>query len=141
MAGAGRYSFIIEQGSTVSFEIVYKDSNGDPVDLSQWAARMQIRPTADSSDLICNLTTNRQPDGTGLNTSGSDDATPPTSGSIGIFISAFSSSQFASGSNPSWTTARYDLELISGSGVNTYVDRILEGNVKLSKEVTRNGNP
>ncbi len=29
---AGKYSFVIEQGSTVNFEIQYKDSASDPVD-------------------------------------------------------------------------------------------------------------
>ena len=138
---AGRYSFVIEQGSTVNFEIQYKDSSGDPIDLSQWSARMQIRPNAASSDIICSLTSTMQSDGTGLNKSGSNGSTPVASGSIGVYISAFSSSQFSSGSKISWDIAKYDLEILSGSGVTTYVDRILEGNVKLSKEVTRNGNP
>ena len=133
---AGRYSFIIEQGSTVSFEIQYADSSGDPIDLTHYTARMQIRPTVTSDDVICTLTSTRGDDGTGLNMSGSADDKPPTSGSIGVYISAYSSSLFSG-----WSTARYDLEIRSGSGVNTYVDRILEGNVKLSKEVTRNGNP
>jgi len=31
---AGKYSFIIEQGSTVDFEIVYKDSDSNPIDLN-----------------------------------------------------------------------------------------------------------
>jgi hypothetical protein len=138
---AGRYSFIIEQGSTLEFEIQYKDSNGDPVDLTNYSARMQIRPTVTSDDVICSLTSTLQSDGTGLDMSGSTSSNPPTSGSIGVYISAYSSSQFASGSNPVWTTARYDLEIVSGSGVATYVDRILEGTVKLSNEITRNGNP
>ena len=133
---AGRYSFIVEQGSTVQFEIQYKDSNGDPIDLTPYTARMQIRPTVTSTDVICTLTTTRTACGTGLNVSGSNNDQPPTSGSIGVYISAYSSSLFSG-----WTTAKYDLEIRSGSGVNTYVDRILEGNVKLSKEVTRNGNP
>jgi len=66
-------------------------------------------------------------DGTGLNFSGSNGTTPPTSGSIGVFISATSSSNFSFGE------AVYDLEITSGS----IVTRILEGKVKLSKEVTR----
>jgi len=37
---AGKYSFTIEQGSTVDFEITYKDSNGNPVDLTGYQARM-----------------------------------------------------------------------------------------------------
>ena len=39
---AGKYSFTIEQGSTVDFEIAYKDSNSDPIDLTSYTARMQI---------------------------------------------------------------------------------------------------
>jgi hypothetical protein len=35
---AGRYSFVIEQGATTDFEILYKDSNNDPVDLSGYRA-------------------------------------------------------------------------------------------------------
>jgi len=66
-------------------------------------------------------------DGTGLNFSGSNGTTPPTSGSIGIFISAPSASAFT------FNTARYDLEITSGS----VVTRILEGQVSLSQEVTR----
>ena len=30
---AGRYSFVIEQGATTDFEILYKDANGEAVDL------------------------------------------------------------------------------------------------------------
>ena len=33
--------------------------------------------------------------------------------------------------------AVYDMDIISGSGPCPYVNRILEGNVKLSQEVTR----
>ena len=30
---AGRYSFTIEQGATMLFEIQYRDSNGNPISL------------------------------------------------------------------------------------------------------------
>ena len=66
-------------------------------------------------------------DGTGLDFSGSNGSTPPTSGSIGIYISAVSSSNFT------FNTARYDLEITSGS----IVTRLLEGQISLSQEVTR----
>ena len=140
---AGIYSFIIEQGATVDFQVDYKDSNGDPINLTDYQARMQIRPTKNSDDVICRLSSSLQPDGTGLDMTplSASTALPQTSGSIGIFISAFSSSQFSSGSNVSWDQANYDLEIRSGSGVTTVVNRILEGKVKLSKETTRNGNP
>lgn len=140
---AGRYSFIVEQGSTVDFTIVYKDSNGNPVDLSNYESRMDIRPSKSSTTIICQLSSSLQADGTGLDMTPPSASTtlPKSSGSIRVYISAYSSSQFSSGSNYSWDVASYDLEVFSGSGVTTTVDRILEGKVKLSKEVTINKIP
>jgi len=124
---AGRYSFVIEQGATLNLELQYKDASGNPIDLTNYSGKMQIRPTVGSSDVIATLSSSRDTDGTGLNFSGSNGTTPPTSGSIGVFISAASSSLF------NFNEAVYDLEIYSGS----IVTRILEGKVKLSKEVTR----
>ena len=127
---AGKYSFTIEQGSTVDFEIVYKDSNSDPIDLTLYTARMQLRPSIGSDIVHMTLSSSLGPCGTGLNMSGSNSANPPTSGSIGIFISAASSSLL------DFTNAVYDLEIASGSGNCAHVTRILQGNIKLSKNIT-----
>ena len=126
---AGKYSFAIEQGSTVDFEIAYKDSNGDPIDLTDYQARMQIRPSKGSDTTIITLSSSLDGDGTGLNMSGSDGINPPTSGTIGIFISANTSSLFT------FNEAVYDLEIVTGSA-NPIVTRLIEGNVRLIKEVT-----
>ena len=129
---AGRYSFVIEQGATLDFEVQYKDSNNDPIDLSDYTGRLQIRSTyaGDGGTLYLTLSSSRNSDGTGLNFSGSNGSTPPASGSIGIYIAACTSSQL------SFNEARYDLELYSGSGHCPYTIRLLEGKVKLNKEVT-----
>lgn len=125
---AGRYSFVLEQGATKKFEIIYKDANGTPIDLSRYSsARMQIRETVDSATAIATLSSSLWPDGTGINFSGSNGTTPLISGSIGIEISAATSSLFT------FETAVYDIELVSGS----YVERLLQGSITLSKEVTR----
>lgn len=126
---AGKYSFVIEQGSTLNFEVQYKDSTNTPVDLSGYSGKMQIRSGfADSNPTTyITLSSSLASDGTGLNFSGSNGSTPLSSGSIGIYISATSSSAFT------FDTAYYDLEITSG----TVVTRLLEGQVKLSKEVTR----
>ena len=126
---AGRYTFTIEQGATLDFEVLYKDSNGNPISLEGYDARMQIRPYAGASTSYITLSSSLAADGTGLNLSGSSGTNPLSSGSIGIFISANSSSAF------NFNEASYDLEIASGS---TYpvVTRIIEGKVKLSKEVT-----
>lgn len=128
---AGKYSFVIEQGTTVDFEIQYKDSNNQPIDLTGYSARMQIRPSAPSDTVHLTLSSSRNPDGTGLNMSGSDGMTPPTSGAIGIYVAACTSSLL------NFDTAVYDLEIYSGSTECKVTTRVLEGIVKLSKEVTR----
>lgn len=128
---AGTYNFTIEQGATVDFEVQYKDSNLVPVDLTGYSGRMQIRSNyADNSPVTyITLSSSRAPDGTGLDFSGSASRglKPPTSGAIGVYILAESSSAL------NFVKAKYDLELYSGS----LVIRLLEGIVTIDKEVTR----
>ena len=123
---AGRYNLLIEQGATFEIELQYKDSNGVVVDLTGYSGRLQIRPSVGSPTAYLCLSSSLQPDGTGLNFSGSNGSTPPTSGSIGVYISAATSSLLT------FDTGVYDLEIQSGS----FVTRLLQGNVQLSKEVT-----
>ena len=130
---AGNYSFTIEQGATTDFEIVYKDSNSNPVDLTGYQAKMQLKDSIGGSSTFLTLSSSLSPDGTGLNLSGSGGnaaSKPLTSGSIGIFIS------HATSSNLTFGTAVYDLEIVSGSGNTAVVTRLLQGKVNLSKEVT-----
>ena len=125
---AGKYSFVIEQGATFQRELQYKDNLGVPINLTSYSAKMQIRPTPGSNVLYATLSSSLDADGTGLNLNGLSGNMPLTSGSIGVVISAASSSQFL------FNEASYDIELYSGS----YVSRILEGRIKLSLEVTEN---
>lgn len=126
---AGKYSFKIEQGATLDFELAYKDSGSNPIDLTNYQARMQIRPSAGSETVYLTLSSSLEADGTGLSLSGSDGLNPATSGTIGVFISANSSSQL------DFNEAVYDLEIATGSTYPT-VTRILEGSIQLSKNVT-----
>lgn len=123
---AGKYSFIIEQGATTNFQINWNDETGSAVNLSGYHGRMQIRNSYDSSPLL-SLSSSLKADNTGINLSGSNGTTPLSSGSIGIYISAYSSSLLEFGE------ALYDLELVKGNEVT----RLLEGKVKLSKNVTK----
>lgn len=125
---AGKYSFIIEQGSTFERELIYQDSTGTPIDLTNYSARMQFRPAPGSNTLYLTLSSSLMPDSTGLNMNGLTGANPGVSGTIGIVISAATSSMLT------FDEAAYDLEIYSGS----YASRIIEGKVKLSKEVTLN---
>jgi hypothetical protein len=131
---AGKYNFTIEQGTTVDFAINYKDSESNPIDISGYQARMQVRPEKGSSILYLTLSSSLDSTYTGLNLSGSGGssaATPPSSGSIGIYISAVSSSML------DFEKAFYDLELVYGSGNTATVTRVLEGTITLNKEVTK----
>lgn len=125
---AGKYSFVIEQGATTKFQIDWTDENENPIDLTGYQARMQIRPAVESNIVFLNLSSSLSDScGTGLNLSGSNGITPLQSGSIGIYISAASSSLLNFGE------AYYDIEMVKGCEVT----RLLEGKVKLSKNVTR----
>ena len=118
---AGKFSFTIEQGATLDFEIAYKDSGSNPISLKDHQARMQIR-SGQSTDSTLLLTLSSS-------LGGSSGTNPIESGSIGVKISAHSSSLL------NFTDAFYDLEISSGS-TNPVVTRILEGKVQLSPNVT-----
>lgn len=129
---AGKYNFYIEQGSTFITDIQYTDNSGNPIDLSGYHGKMQIRSAITSNTAYLTLSSSLAPDGTGLHFSGSGDILPPASGTIGIVIGPYSSSML------NWTgDAVYDLEIYTGTGDTLYVERLLEGKVRLSKEVTR----
>lgn len=121
---AGKYSFTIEQGSTVEIPLIYKDNQGVPVNLTQYSAKMQIRDSYGSTPPIITLSSSLNLDGTGL------DLSNAVSGGITIYIASCTSSMF------NFSEAIYDLDIISGSGDCPIINRILEGKVRLSKEVT-----
>jgi len=129
---AGKYNFNIEQGTTLDFEIAYTDSNSNKIDLTGYTGRMQLKDKIGGSTTYITLSSSLSADGTGLNFSGSNGLNPPTSGTIGIFISANSSSAL------DFNKAVYDLEIISGSAY-PIVTRLLQGTVTLDKEVTTGG--
>ena len=126
---AGKYNFVIEQGTTLDFEIAYKDSNENKIDLTGYSGKMQIKDKIGGSITYITLSSSLETDGTGLNFSGSNSANDPISGTIGVFISANSSSAL------DFNKAVYDLEIVSGSDFPV-VTRLLQGTVTLDKEVT-----
>ena len=124
---AGQYNFTIEQGATLKKQFTYKDSAGAVVDLNGYDARMQIRSAVGTTgDPIDNLTytaTGRLSAGLNiLPTTGSE-----ASGTIELHIHHASSSLYT------FDHAVYDLEIQK----NDTVTRLLQGRIKLSKEVTR----
>jgi hypothetical protein len=131
---AGRYSFTLEQGTTVDFELQYKDSGSNPIDLSGYTGKMEIRSAfSGSGETFLTLTSSlgdtydKQIGNAFLSFSGSSLDTPTASGSIGIYIGYELSDElnFA-------TEAFYDLEITTG--VNR--TRVIEGRVLLSRQTT-----
>jgi hypothetical protein len=114
---AGKYQIVIEQGATFTLQLVWKDANGVAVDLTGYAARMQVRRGVEVPDTLLSLTSA----GGGIVLGGA-------AGSIAISVPASVTQTLDPGS------AVYDLEMESPSG---FVTRLLQGRVIISPEVTR----
>lgn len=114
---ASVYNIKIEAGATFTRTIVWRDSDGNIMDLNGFTARMQIRQQRTSSVVSLEATTEN-----GKIVINGDD------GEIVITFSATETSELTI------SAGVYDLELISSEDV---VTRLLEGSVSVSPEVTR----
>ena len=126
---AGTYNFTIEQGATFRRTFKYKDSTGTPIDLALQDPRMQIRNTINSSDFIISIeeTGATKTDGSIVSNSNFTVSTVNT-GEFSLVIDADTTASM------SFDTAVYDIEI--KDNLNE-VTRLLQGKIKLSKEVTR----
>jgi hypothetical protein len=114
---AAVYNFELEQGTSLVKSVVWKDSTGTPVPLTGFSARMQVRETIDSDEVLLELSTSNQ-----------KIELVPLLGKVTLRFSPLDTS------GAYWTKGRYDLELTSPSGT---VTRIIKGKISLSKEITR----
>ncbi len=113
----GNYDITIYQGATFSRVLTWKDESGAAINLSAYTARMHLRESHDATSPFLTLTTENG----GIALGGA-------AGTITLAISATDSAAIDE------MAGVYDLELVSSGGV---VSRLLEGNVLVSKEVTR----
>jgi hypothetical protein len=111
----GKYNMICPQGSTFAKQLTYA-IDGDPVDLTTYAARMQVREKHTSKIAVVSLTTEN-----GGIVLGDDE------GTINLYISDEATSIISA------KNYVYDLELVSSGEVY----RILEGKFIVTPEVTR----
>ena len=115
MATAGTYNITMDQGAQWTLTVVYEDSNGNPINLTGYTARMQLRKKFDSTTAVLTLATGGQgititgPTGT-IAITATDEQTGTIDG--GLYV--------------------YDLELDNG-GVIT---RLIQGQVTVSPQVT-----
>lgn len=110
---AGNYDLTIEQGADFDATFTWKDDSDALIDLTGYTARMKIK-TAVGGETIASLTS-----AAGITLGGA-------AGTIAVHIAATDTAAY------SFPRAVYDLELVSGASVT----RLLEGNVRLSREVT-----
>jgi hypothetical protein len=113
---ASKYDLKIEQGADFLLSVAWADSAGSPVDLSGYSARAQVRASHNSPDVLLSFDSSK-----GSIELGGEE------GTILLTATAEATSKVASG-------GVWDLELIDSTGK---VKRLLEGRVRLSKEVTR----
>lgn len=114
--GAGIYHIQIEQGSTFSRTITYKDSAGSAIDLSGYTARMQLRKNIEDTSNILELTTSNGRISLG-----------GVAGTVTLTIAASDTAALSA------IEGVYDLELVSGDTV----EKLLKGTFTVQREVTR----
>lgn len=114
---AGTYDMVVDQGATLSRTITWKDSAKNPIDLTGYSARMQVRANVTATTTVIELTT-----------ANSRIALGGVAGTVTLTVSAADTAAVPAGRYV------YDLELVSGSGV---VNRLIMGNFVVRAEVTR----
>ena len=115
MAIAGIYNFTLDQGSTWTLQVVYNDSNGNPVNLTGYTAEMQVRRKFDSENSVLTLST--------------------SNGGITIVGATGTLNLLATDEQANIDAGLYvyDLELSIGGARS----RLIQGTVTVSGEVTR----
>ena len=121
MATAGQHDITIEQGATWRLQLTWQDSLGNPIDLTHYTARMQVREAYVSSGTWLSLTS---AEGGGITLGG-------TSGTIIITATATQTAAIPVRGN---VQGVWDLELVQN---NEPVVRLIAGAAFISPEVTR----
>jgi hypothetical protein len=114
---AAQYDFQIEQGATLRKPIVWKDGTGVVVNLTGYTAKMQVRRSVASEEVLLELSTDNGRIGI-----------TPLDGQVELIFSA------ATTESIDWRRGKYDLELTDADGT---VTRLIEGEISISREITR----
>lgn len=122
---AAKYDFSIEQGSSFSLIITYKDADGNVVDLTNWCARLVIK-TNTNEIVIFN---------TGHNDSNYKFSLDGPNGKFTLLLPADTTNSY------SFNTGKYDLELECPedfyAGGNNLIQRVLFGTITIIKRFSQ----
>lgn len=123
---ASKYDFSIEQGSSFRLSIIYKDSNGNPIDLTNWCARLSWNT---NTNILQAFTTEN------VDYSIYKFTIEPAIGKLTLLLPASTTNALA------FNTAKYDLELQSDddlyNGGGKSIIRILYGTILLVKRFSK----
>lgn len=123
---ASKYDFSIEQGSSFKLGLVYKDDAGNPVDLTNWCARLVWKTNTNATQTF---------DTSNIDYSVYKFTIEPLLGKLTLLIPASTTNGF------NFTSAKYDLELQSDddlySGGGKYVIRLIYGNITIVKRFSQ----
>lgn len=119
---ASKYDFAIEQGSSFKLSLIYRDADRNPVDLTNWCARLVWRTSANSTQIFSS-------DNTDYNVYNFIIDGP--NGKLTLLFPSSTTNSF------NFDNAKYDLELRSPddlyNGGGKYSIRILFGTVDIVK--------
>lgn len=122
---AAKYDFSIEQGSSYSFILVYKDADGNVVDLTNWCARLTWKTNASETTIFS----------TGHDSTDYKFTLDGPNGKLTLLWPASTTNNYA------FNTAKYDIEIQSPDDfyVNggNYTQRILYGIVTITKRFSQ----
>jgi len=127
--GASQYNFSIEQGSSFRMSLIYKDSNGEPINITNWCARLTWKTNSNITQVFSSENTDKS-----LYNFYIEGAI----GKINLLFPAGVTNDF------NFNTAKYDLELQSNEdhydNGGKYVIRIMYGTVTINKRLSKYDN-
>ena len=126
---ASKYDFTIEQGTSLKFSLIYKDSNNVPIDLTGWCGRLSLKTNKNTTHIYS--TTN-------LDHSVYKFTIDEPNGKLTLLLPANTTNLFT------FNLANYDLELQSPDdlydGGGKYTVRLLYGTINIVPRFSSNSN-
>jgi hypothetical protein len=120
---AAYHRITVEQGASYALDVTYADAAGDPIDLTGYSGRGQIRLTAQTGTALASFTVQVTDAEAGEVT-----VTLPASALVG-------NAAITGTTHDDFTNAVYDIELYTAQDAN--VIRLLHGPCRISPEVTK----
>lgn len=124
---ASKYDFSIEQGSSFKFSLIYKDANSDPINLTNWCARLIWKTSSGNTQIFSSEN---------LDDSEYKFIIDDLNGKLTLLFPVSTTNNF------NFTSAKYDLELQSPDDLynngGKYAIRLLYGLIIIIKRYSQN---